>query len=267
VHPQGTIKGNYPWRLYCMHRAFEAGIDDVGLGALFGLYDWKFEVMGLLAHNRQLEKEFNIGAHTISVPRLEPAQNAPFTQNSKHRVSDEDFKKLITVLRLAIPHTGMIITARETAQLRREAIGLGITQTDASTKIGIGAYSDQSLGQAGERQQFFLGDTRSLEEVIAEFASMGYITSFCTAGYRCGRTGECIMNLLKSGQEGKFCKLNAILTFQEWLDDFASKKTKEAAGKVIQEEISEVKQSMPCSYPELIKYYNRIKEGERDLYF
>ncbi|UCG35464.1 MAG: [FeFe] hydrogenase H-cluster radical SAM maturase HydG [Candidatus Omnitrophota bacterium] len=267
VHPQDTIKGNYGWRLYCMHRAFEAGIDDVGLGALFGLYDWKFEVMGLLAHNRQLEKEFGIGAHTVSVPRLEPAQSIPLSQHSNYKVSDDDFKKLITVLRLAIPHTGMIITARETAQIRREAVELGVTQTDASTKIGIGAYSDQSLGQAGERQQFFLGDTRSLEEVIAEFASMGYITSFCTAGYRCGRTGECIMNLLKSGQEGKFCKLNAILTFQEWLDDFASKKTKEIAQKVIQKEIEEVKQSMSHSYPELIKYYNRIKEGERDLYF
>ena len=267
VHPQGTIKGNYAWRLYCLHRAFEAGIDDVGLGALFGLYDWRFEAMGLLAHNRELEERFGVGAHTVSVPRLEPAENAPFTQNSKYKVSDDDFKKLMLVLRLAIPHTGMIITARENAQIRKEAVELGVTQTDASTKIGIGSYSDCSLNQEGNRQQFFLGDTRSLDEIIREFASMGYITSFCTAGYRCGRTGKCIMDLLKTGQEGKFCKLNAVITYREWLDDFASDETKKAGEAVIQKEIAEIKQSMPKTYPELIKYYERTKKGERDLYF
>ncbi len=182
--------------------------------------------MGLLAHNRELEERFGVGAHTVSVPRLEPAENTPFTQNSKYKVSDDDFKKLMLVLRLAIPHTGMIITARENAQIRKEAVELGVTQTDASTKIGIGSYSDCSLNQEGNRQQFFLGDTRSLDEIIREFASMGYITSFCTAGYRCGRTGKCIMDLLKTGQEGKFCKLNAVITYREWLDDFASDETK-----------------------------------------
>ncbi len=267
LHPQNTLKGDYRWRLYAMHRAFEAGIDDVGLGALFGLYDWRFEVMGLVAHNRELEKRFNVGAHTISFPRLEPAQNSPFTQNSKYKVSDEDFKKLILVIRLAAPHAGMIITARETAQIRREAVNMGITQTDASTKIGIGAYSDDSHEQEGKRQQFFLGDTRSLDEVIKEFAQMGYITSFCTAGYRCGRTGECIMDLLKTGAEGKFCKLNAVLTFREWLDDFASEETKKIGEKVIQTELDEIKKSIPKVYPQLIEHYERVKKGERDLYF
>ena len=267
LHPQNTVKGDYRWRLYAMHRAFEAGIDDVGLGALFGLYDWRFEVMGLIAHNRELEKRFNIGAHTISFPRLEPAENSPLTKNSKHKVSDEDFKKLILVIRLAAPHTGMIITARETAQIRKDAVDMGITQTDASTKIGIGAYSDNSNEQEGKRQQFILGDTRSLDEVIREFSQMGYITSFCTAGYRCGRTGECIMDLLKTGAEGKFCKLNAVLTFREWLDDFASKETKEVGERVIEVELDEIKRSMPKIYPQLIEYYKRIKGGERDLYF
>jgi 2-iminoacetate synthase len=267
VHPKNTIKSDYLWRLYAMHRAQEAGVDDVGLGVLFGLYDWQFEVMGLVAHSRQLEEDFGIGPHTISFPRLEYADNAPFTQQSTYKVGDDDFKKLVAVIRLAVPYTGMIITARETPAIRRQALSLGITQTDASTKIGIGAYSDKASDQVSNKQQFILGDTRSLDEVIREFASMGYITSFCTAGYRCGRTGKCIMDLLRSGSEGKFCKLNAVLTFREWLDDFASPETKTVAEKVMQEEIGQIKQQMPAVFPEFIKYYDKIKAGERDLYF
>ncbi|MDO9464991.1 MAG: [FeFe] hydrogenase H-cluster radical SAM maturase HydG [bacterium] len=267
VHPKGTIKSDYRWRLYCMHRSMEARIDDVGIGALFGLYDWKFEVMGLLYHARELERKFGIGPHTISFPRLEPASNSPITQDPKHKVSDNDFKKLVTVIRLAVPYTGMIITARESAQMRRETFSLGCTQTDASTRIGIGAYSDRYTKQEKERQQFLLGDTRSLDEVIREFAEMGYITSFCTAGYRCGRTGKCIMNLLKTGKEGKFCKLNAILTFREWLDDFGSKETNIAGEKIINKEIEEIKKLMPEFYAKLMKDYERVENGERDIYF
>ena len=267
VHPAGTIKSDYGWRLYCMHRAMDAGVDDVGIGVLFGLYEWKFEVMGLLYHARELEKKFGIGPHTISFPRLEPASNAPITLNPQYRVSDADFKKLITVIRLSVPYTGMIITARESARMRRETIPLGCTQTDASTRIGIGAYSGRYTEQEKERQQFLLGDTRSLDEVIREFAEMGYITSFCTAGYRCGRTGKCIMDLLKSGREGKFCKLNAILTFREWLDDFAGDETKNAGEAIISKEIKEVKEQMPQVFDRFTEYYERIGKGERDLYF
>ncbi|MGE4356969.1 MAG: [FeFe] hydrogenase H-cluster radical SAM maturase HydG [Candidatus Omnitrophota bacterium] len=267
VHPEGTIKSNYQWRLYCMHRALEAGIDDVGIGVLFGLYDWRFEVMGLLYHARELEKRFGIGPHTVSFPRLEPAFNTPFVQRTEYRVSDDDFKKLIAVIRLAVPYTGMIITAREPKEIRQEMIKFGCTQTDASTKIGVGAYSDRYSQQEAERQQFLLGDTRSLDEVIREFAQMGYITSFCTAGYRCGRTGKCIMELLRKGKEAKYCKLNAILTFREWLDDFASSETKEVGEKLIAKEMDEVKKQIPSVYPKLLEYYQRIENGERDLYF
>lgn len=267
VHPKGTLKSDYEWRLYCMHRAFEAGIDDVGIGVLFGLYDWKFEVLSLLLHSRELEARFGVGPHTISFPRLEPAASTPFIQESRYKVSDEDFKKLITIIRLAVPYTGMIITARENAQMRREAIPLGCTQTDASTRIGIGAYSDRYPEQVGKRQQFFLGDTRSLDEVVRELAEAGYITSFCTAGYRCGRTGKCIMELLRNGEEGKFCKLNAVLTFREWLDDFATIETKVAGEKIIQKELAEIKSLMPKTYSKFREYYQRIKQGERDLYF
>ena len=267
LHPQNTIKGDYLWRLYAMHRAFEAKIDDVGLGALFGLYDWKFECLGLIAHNLELEKKFGVGAHTISVPRLEPATNTPYTEKPKYKVSDRDFKKLITVLRLAIPHTGIIITCRETAQMKKDSLALGITQTDASSKIGIGAYSQNNNKQIGKSQQFILGDTRSLDEVIGEFAQLGYITSFCTAGYRCGRTGKCIMELLRSGAEGKFCKLNAVITFREWLDDFASEETRRAAEGIVNREIEEIKQAAPKTFSQFMNYYQRTKSGERDLYF
>ncbi len=267
LHPEGTLKGDYDWRLYTMHRAFEAGIDDVGLGALFGVYDWRFEVMGLVAHSRELESRFGIGPHTISFPRLEPADNALYTTQSAYQVNDEDFKRLMVVIRLSVPHTGMIITARETAEMRRDAFKFGCTQTDASSCIGVGGYGEGMSGQKGDRQQFFLGDTRSLDETIREYSEMGYITSFCTAGYRCGRTGECIMNLLKTGEEGVFCKLNAILTFREWLDDFASPETKKAGESVVEKELNEVRDKIPKLYPRLLEQYRKIENGERDLYF
>ncbi len=267
LHPAGTIKAHYPWRLYCMHRAQEAGVDDVGIGALFGLYDWRFEVLGLVSHARDLEEQFGIGPHTISFPRLEPADNMSYSHRNPYSVGDDDFKKLVTVIRLAVPYTGMIITARETAKIRQEAFSFGCTQTDASSRIGVGAYAEEYERQQGRRQQFFLGDTRSLDEVIRDFAERGYITSFCTAGYRCGRTGKCIMDLLRSGAEGKFCKLNAVLTFREWLDDFASPQTLAVGETVIARELKEIQEKMPAAYPELMKMYELTRSGTRDLYF
>ncbi len=267
VHPQNTLKGNYRWRLYCMHRALEAEVDDVGIGALFGLYDWRFEVMGLLYHALELEKKFGIGPHTVSFPRLEPAANTPYIDKTKYAVSDEDFERIILVLRLAIPYTGMILTAREPKEIRDRVMSLGITQTDASTKIGIGAYSDRYTEQELERQQFLIGDPRTLDELIRDLAKMGYITSFCTAGYRCGRTGKCIMDLLRAGTEGKYCKLNAITTFKEWLLDFASEDTAKIGNALIEKELNEVKEKMPKAYKKLKEYLTRIENGERDLYF
>jgi 2-iminoacetate synthase len=267
MHPANTLKGDYQWRLYCMHRAMEAGIDDVGIGALFGLYNWKFEVMGLLYHAIELERTFGIGPHTISFPRIEPAQNTPFTAALPHPPADAEFRRAITVLRLAVPHTGMILTARESAGMRNNLVPLGITQMDASSKVGLGAYSDARSQQQPDRQQFILGDTRSLDELIGYLANQGCITSFCTAGYRCGRTGKCIMDLLRSGQEGKFCKLNAVITFREWLDDFASDKTKAAGEAVIDKEIAEIRENNPKMYDAFMKNYMRTKAGERDLYF
>jgi len=269
LHPQNTIKGNYLWRLYAMHRSMEGEVDDVGLGVLFGLYDWKFEVMGLLYHALELEKKFGIGPHTISFPRIEPAHNTPLAQHPEYRVSDEEFKRLVTVIRLAVPYTGMIITARESAGLRREVVPLGCTQLDASSKIGIGAYAnDHPEGdQQSDRQQFVLGDTRSLEAVIRELAADGYITSFCTAGYRCGRTGKKIMGLLRSGKEGQFCKLNAVITFKEWLDDFAGPETMAVGETLIAREMAQIKEKMPEFYEQFVSVYAKTEAGDRDLYF
>ena len=267
MHPANTIKGHYQWRLYCMHRAMEAGIDDVGIGALFGLYHWKFEVLGLVLHALELEKKYGIGPHTISFPRLEPAQGAINPDRTPYRVSDADFRKAIIVLRLAVPYTGMILTARENAAMRRSLLPVGITQTDASTRIGIGAYSRNSDEQHSNRQQFMIGDTRSLDEVVRELAQLGYITSFCTAGYRCGRTGKKIMELLRCGKEGNFCKLNAVITFREWLDDFASQETLKAGEILIEREMEEIREKMPHFYSTFMDYYHRTGEGARDLYF
>jgi 2-iminoacetate synthase len=268
LHPQGTIKGNYLWRLYAMHRAMEAGIDDVGIGPLFGLYDWRFEVMGLLYHALELEAKFGIGPHTISFPRIEPAHNTPLAERPERRVGDEEFKKLVTVIRLAVPYTGMILTARENARLRREILPLGCTQTDASSNIGIGGYADIADGdQQGDRQQFLLGDTRSLDTVVRELAEAGCITSFCTAGYRCGRTGQKIMGLLRSGKEGQFCKLNAVITFREWLDDFGSDETIAVGEKVIAQEIEQIRTRQPEVFDQFMRYYEKTKAGNRDLYF
>ena len=269
IHPGGTPKSDFRWRLYAMHRAFEAGIDDVALGALFGLYNWKFEVMALLAHAKELEKTFGIGPHTISFPRIEEAAGTDFNRKSAHRVSDRDFKKLVAVLRLSVPYAGMLVTAREKPEIIRDVIPM-CTQRDASSRIGIGAYSDRYSAQEAKRQQFMLGDTRSLDEVIGELAALGHITSFCTSGYRCGRTGDHIMKMLKSGKEGRFCKLNAILTFREWLDDFASPATQAAGEKLILREIKEALNSETYNLEmrtKLTGYYNRIKSGERDLCF
>lgn len=249
-----------------MHRAMEAGIDDVGIGALFGLYDWRFELLGLLSHAKELEKHFGVGPHTVSFPRMEYAAESPFSQQSPYLVNDDDFRKIVTLIRLAVPYAGMIITAREKPEMIRSLYPI-VTQRDASTCIEIGGYQQQKIQQEREQQQFELGDTRSLDEVIRELGEQGYITSFCTAGYRCGRTGDTIMGMLKSGKESCFCKLNAVLTYREWLDDFASAETKKIGEKVIQDEIAEIKATTPEGLTaKTMEYYERIASGERDLF-
>jgi 2-iminoacetate synthase len=263
AHPANTLKGNMDWRLYALHRAQEAGIDDVAIGALFGLFDYRFEVMGLLLHTIDLERFFGgVGPHTISFPRLEPAVNTPFLDRLRYRVSDEQFKKLVTVIRLSVPYTGLILTAREPASVRRDVIPAGITQIDAGSNVGIGGYADGHV--IGDRQQFMLSDNRPLDEVVGELVDMGMITSFCTADYRCGRTGGCFMSLSKDGKIQNFCMPNAVLTFAEYLEDYAGPETSRKGWELLSRELG----SLPD--PEVRKvveaYLDRIRKGERDLF-
>lgn len=271
VHPINTVKGNYLWRLYALHRAFDAGVDDVAIGALFGVYDWRYEVMGLVYHAMDLERQFGVGPHTVSFPRLTPALESHLSTDSKYMVGDDDFKKLVAVLRLAMPYPGMIVTCRETPEMKREVIKLGCTQTDASTKIGIGAYQEADTLADLEKAQFTIGDNRSLDTIIREMAGMGMISSFCTAGYRCGRTGDTIMGMLKHCVEGKYCKLNAVLTYREYLDDYASPETKALGEKVLAQEMGQIEGNSFFQKNNKIMNqfkldYDRICCGDRDIY-
>lgn len=266
LHPSGDQKGNYQWRLFGLDRAMEAGIDDLGIGALFGLYDWKFEAMGLLYHTIHLEEKYGIGPHTISFPRMEPAINTPFYNNKKYHLNDQDFKKLIAILRLSVPYTGLILTARENAEIRREMIPVGITQIDAGSRIGIGGYKKSKEEHLPDKEQFQLGDTRSLNEVMAEVSEMGFVPSFCTAGYRCGRTGEHFMRLAKPGLVQNYCMPNALLTFKEYLLDYASQKTRKAGEKLIEKNLKEIGEQDQARKKLVEKKLKLIEEGTRDVY-
>ncbi len=260
LHPRGP-KSNYAWRLYGLDRAMLAGIDDVGIGALFGLYDWKYEVMGLIYHTIHLEERFGVGPHTISFPRIEPAVGSEISYNPPHKVSDDDFKKLVAIIRLAVPYTGMILTAREPAELRKEVLKMGVSQIDGGSNIGIGSYS-QDDPEKVKKSQFILGDNRTLEEVIYDLLKEGYIPSFCTACYRMGRTGEHFMEFAIPGFVKRFCTPNALFTLREYLNDYASEETKRLGYELIKTELERVNNR------DLVeKYLQRIDSGERDVRF
>jgi 2-iminoacetate synthase len=262
VHPSG-LKSNYLWRLYGLTRAMEAGIDDVGIGALLGLTDWRFEVMSLLYHTIHLEDRFNVGPHTISFPRIEPALATGFAENPPERVSDRDFKRLIAILRLAVPYTGLILTCREPVEVRNEAISFGVSQIDAGSSIGIGSYSRGA--EERDKSQFVLGDQRSLDQTIRELCEADYLPSFCTGCYRVGRTGEHFMEFAVPGFVKRYCTPNAVLTFLEYLEDYASPETRVAGLKRIQDELEAMPEgTMKTTVQERIEL---VKQGERDLFF
>lgn len=260
LHVYGP-KSSYVYRLFGLDRAMIAGIDDVGIGALFGLYNWKFEVMGLIYHTKHLEERFGVGPHTISFPRIEPAFGTSLANNPPHPVSDYDFKRLIAIIRLSVPYTGLILTAREKPQIRREAIELGVSQIDAGSSIGVGSYS-QIDQEVVRKSQFVLGDTRTLDDVIKELIENGYIPSFCTACYRAGRTGQHFMEFAIPGFVKEFCTPNAILTLKEYLVDYGSCETKKAGEMLIENELSK----MPEQRRENIKnLLMKIEAGIRDV--
>ena len=262
MHPTGP-KSDYLWRLTAMDRAMEGGIGDVGIGALFGLYDYKFEVLGLLFHALHLEEKFGVGPHTISIPRLEQAMNAPAAIKPPMPVLDRDFKKLVAVIRMAVPYTGMILSTRESADMRREVFQLGISQISAGSRTNPGGYQEDST-ENFRAAQFNLGDTRTLDEVIYDITQKGHIPSFCTACYRLGRTGADFMDLAKPGLIQKFCRTNAILTYKEYLMDYAGPQTREAGNRLIASLIEETKQ--PGTKRSLKSRMKRMDQGERDLY-
>lgn len=260
----GGTKANYNYRLTALDRAQEAGIDDVGIGALFGLYDWRFEVLALVRHTNHLEACYGVGPHTISFPRLQEA--AMKDMDFKYKVSDDDFVRLIAILRLAVPYTGLILTAREAPEVRKEVMKFGVSQIDGGTKIELGSYAktfndDQNLN----REQFMINDSRSLDEIINELLDGEYLPSFCTACYRNGRTGEHFMEFSVPGFIKRFCTPNAILTLAEYLVDYGKQETIEKGWKVIEKNINELDNT---KYQEEIRNrLERIKKGERDLYF
>jgi 2-iminoacetate synthase len=261
-HPGGR-KRDYDWRLTSLDRAQEAGIDDVGIGALFGLYDWRFEVLGLVRHTNHLEACYNVGPHTISFPRIKDA--AKLKLREEYNVSDNEFKKLVAILRLSVPYTGLILTARETPDVRREVIEYGVSQIDGGTKIELGSYTEiKNENQNLNREQFKIGDPRSLAEVIDELLTHDYIPSFCTSCYRMGRTGEHFMEFSVPGFIKRFCTPNAILTLTEYICDYSSGDLAEKGWKVIDKNLLTLEAGVMKTTIEKIE---RIKAGERDLYF
>jgi 2-iminoacetate synthase len=265
VHPAETRKGDYLWRLDALDRAWESGCDDVGIGALFGLYDWRFEVLGLVTHARHLMDKFGGGPHTVSFPRLRPASGVSL--DPRWQVSDDEFKRLVAILRLSMPYTGMVLTAREPAHVRREVLGFGVSQIDAGSRIELGGYTEagDAQQQVREREQFELGDVRSLDEVVRQLVQDGYLPSFCTACYRLERTGEQFMEYAIPGFIQRFCTPNALTTFQEYLLDYASPETRAAGQRLLQAELAKLPESPRKQ--ELNRRLERVSRGERDLHF
>ncbi|MDD5120472.1 MAG: [FeFe] hydrogenase H-cluster radical SAM maturase HydG [Candidatus Omnitrophica bacterium] len=260
MHPKGP-KSDPDNRIEAVDRAFLAGIDDIGIGALYGLYDYKFETLGLLSHVEHMEEKFKVGPHTISVPRIEPAEGAELSFNPPYKISDEEFKKIVAVLRLSVPYTGIIMSTRETAEMRDLLLSLGVSQISAESSTSPGGYCAEDAKKAGG--QFSLGDHRSLDQVVGSLIAHDYIPSFCAACYRMERTGEVFMRLAKPGTIKGKCSMNALVTLKEYLDDFASFKVKEEGYKMIARYF---KQLDAPDQKRLKLFFAHVDSGIRDEY-
>jgi 2-iminoacetate synthase len=252
LHPKGS-KADYAWRLSVMDRAVEAGFEDIGMGVLLGLYDWRWEVGAMMAHSRRLINKYGFGPHTLSVPRLQPADGSD-VDLSRYMVSDDDIKKIVAIYRLALPYVGVVISTREEPGLRDELLSIGASQISAGSKTSPWGYVEN-----GDTAQFEIGDKRSLEEVIARVASLGHLPSLCTACYREGRTGGKFREMTESGAMNEFCHDNALLSLREYIEDAAPEDIKEGLVKRFNEE--SVKSSGGLS--EKIELINK---GKRDVY-
>lgn len=258
LHPNGP-KSNYDYHTTAMDRAMEGGIDDVGIGVLFGLYDYRYEVLGMLMHAQHLEKVFGVGPHTVSVPRLRPAIDVTLKEYP-HLVDDDSFKRLVAILRLAIPYTGMILSTREPAELRDEILALGISQVSAGSCTGVGGYSNSE-----DKPQFEVGDHRTPMEILKSLVKSGYIPSYCTACYRQGRTGDRFMDLAKSGQICNVCLPNALMTFKEFILDYGDEELTKLSETMIQSNLASI--GDPQTREKTQDQLRRLENGTRDLYF
>lgn len=261
LHPTGP-KSDYSYHTEAMDRAMEAGIDDVGCGVLFGLDKYRYELVGLIMHAEHLEAKFGVGPHTISVPRVCPADDIdPAELNA---IPDEIFQKIVAVIRIAVPYTGMIVSTRESKATREKVLDLGISQISGGSRTSVGGYVEEEPEEENSAQ-FDVTDRRSLDEVVNWLLGMGYIPSFCTACYREGRTGDRFMKLLKSGQIVNCCQPNALMTLKEYLEDYASEDTKEKGEQVIRQELEVI--TNPLVKEKAAEYIENIHEGKRDFRF
>lgn len=264
MHPAGP-KRDYNWHTTAMDRAMQAGIDDVGIGVLYGLYDYQYETVAMFLHAEHLEKAFGVGPHTISVPRLRPASSVTLDE-FPYLVTDRQFEQLVAIIRLAVPYTGMILSTRETSEFRDKLIDYGISQISAGSCTGVGGYQhvykdhDHASGM-----QFETGDLRSPNEIIRMLCNKGFIPSYCTACYRQGRTGDRFMRLAKTGEIQNVCLPNALLTFKEYLIDYADDITKETGENLIANSLNDITQ--PKIRQTTIERLQQISDGKRDLYF
>lgn len=262
LHPRGP-KSNYAYHTEAMDRAMEGGIDDVGLGVLFGLNTYKYDFTGLLMHAEHLEATYGVGPHTISVPRICSADdiNAADFENA---ISDEIFQKIVAIIRIAVPYTGMIISTRESQKSREKVLELGISQISGGSRTSVGGYAVEETPEENS-SQFDISDNRTLDEIVSWLLKLGYIPSFCTACYREGRTGDRFMSLVKTGQIANCCSPNALMTLQEYLEDYASPETKAIGTKMIREQMERIPN--PAIKRRAIENLKYIGEGKRDFRF
>ena len=262
LHPRGP-KSNYAYHTEAMDRAMEGGIDDVGLGVLFGLNTYKYDFTGLLMHAEHLEAIYGVGPHTISVPRICSADdiNAADFENA---ISDEIFQKIVAIIRIAVPYTGMIISTRESQKSREKVLELGISQISGGSRTSVGGYAVEETPEENS-SQFDISDNRTLDEIVSWLLKLGYIPSFCTACYREGRTGDRFMSLVKTGQIANCCSPNALMTLQEYLEDYASPETKALGTKMIREQMERIPN--PAIKKRAIENLKYIAEGKRDFRF
>ena len=262
LHPTGP-KSNYAWHTEAMDRAMQGGIDDVGIGVLFGLNTFRYDFVGLLMHAEHLEATFGVGPHTISVPRICPADDID-TADFPNSISDEIFRRIVAVIRIAVPYTGMIISTRESQESRRQVLDIGISQISGGSRTSVGGYAEpEPLSE--NSAQFDLSDTRTLDEIVGWLLDMGYIPSFCTACYRAGRTGDRFMSLVKSGQIANCCAPNALVTLKEYLEDYASPATRAKGEELIIREAGKIPN--PKIKEIALRNLKEIAGGKRDFRF